>query len=527
MITPKLNKKIPKGWEWTTLSQITVPVTKTNKNNENPSEHFKYIDIEAIDNEKFEIKELKTYSWNDAPSRAQQKVLTNDILFANVRPYLKNIAMVPALYNNQIASTGFCVIRPFIINPKYLFYYVTSQQFIDEVNKFAKGTSYPAVTNNVILEQGIPIPPLNQQNSIVNKIEELFTDLQNAEKSFNDSLNRLIGYKHQCLNDAFNGKLTNRWREQFVNQSEIRSNSMKESQLPIGWQWSKVKNVALIIMGQSPKGSSYNDKGHGTPLINGPVEFGPTPFSYTQLKKWTTEPNKMCTKGDLLICVRGSTTGRLNIAGFTACLGRGVAAIRATSVEQSFLNHYFNFSTRKIFDMGTGTTFPNVSHDQLADLPIPVMSDLEQKQIVQEIEYRITTAENLEETILKNLKKVQIYRQIILTKAFEGELIKADSTVETAAQFLETLKNKKEDYLQNVIRIKAETPQKKYMKKTLIEILQETFNEKEFSYEDLKETVGLSYEDIKTQLFKLLETQKILSSTFDKNSGRLILKLIK
>ena len=61
-------------------------------------------------------------------------------------------------------------------------------------------------------------------------------------------------------------------------------------------------------MGQSPPGPSYNDKAIGTPLVNGPVEFGPTAFSYTKLSKWTTLPTKICEQGDLLICVRGSTT---------------------------------------------------------------------------------------------------------------------------------------------------------------------------------------------------------------------------
>ncbi len=77
-------------------------------------------------------------------------------------------------------------------------------------------------------------------------------------------------------------------------------------------------------MGQSPPGDTYNENNEGVPLINGPVEFGPDPFSETIIGKFTTAPSKMCKKGDLLICVRGATTGRTNIAGFDACIGRGV-----------------------------------------------------------------------------------------------------------------------------------------------------------------------------------------------------------
>ena len=63
-------------------------------------------------------------------------------------------------------------------------------------------------------------------------------------------------------------------------------------------------------MGQSPP-SSYNKDKKGIPLINGPVEFEQDPFSKTVINQYTTKPTKMCEPGDLILCVRGSTTGRM------------------------------------------------------------------------------------------------------------------------------------------------------------------------------------------------------------------------
>ena len=98
--------------------------------------------------------------------------------------------------------------------------------------------------------------------------------------------------------------------------------------LPDKWRSACLGEIADIVMGNSPPGDSYNDEGIGTPLINGPVEFSDGPLGKTLRKKFTTSPAKMCKESDLLICVRGSTTGRTNVAGFEACydLRRGGAA---------------------------------------------------------------------------------------------------------------------------------------------------------------------------------------------------------
>ena len=86
-----------------------------------------------------------------------------------------------------------------------------------------------------------------------------------------------------------------------------------------------LSEYAEIVMGQSPKGDKCNVNELGTPLLNGPTEFGgycPTPT------QWTVDPKKTCKPEDLLFCVRGSTTGRMNWADQVYAIGRGLAAIR-------------------------------------------------------------------------------------------------------------------------------------------------------------------------------------------------------
>ncbi len=149
----------------------------------------------------------------------------------------------------------------------------------------------------------------------------------------------------------------------------------------------RLDEIADVIMGQSPPGETYNDKGDGVPLINGPVEFGANAFSKTIIRQHTTAPTKFCEDGDLILCVRGATAGRMNIAGFRGCIGRGVAAIRAKDRDQqAWVNWMIRAKRDDILALGTGSTFPNVSREQIAVLAIPLPPLEEQRRIVAEVE---------------------------------------------------------------------------------------------------------------------------------------------
>ncbi len=183
------------------------------------------------------------------------------------------------------------------------------------------------------------------------------------------------------------------------------------------WQTKKLGEVCELIMGQSPDGSTYNTGGIGIPLINGPVEFGHGHFSKTIKSKFTTAPTKLCKEGDLILCVRGSTTGRTNIAGFDACIGRGVAAIRYTKY-QAWINHYINSIRAKIYKLGTGSTFPNISSAILANLLVPLPPLPEQKRIVAILDEAFTAIATAEEIAEKNLQNARELFESYLQNVF-------------------------------------------------------------------------------------------------------------
>ena len=134
-----------------------------------------------------------------------------------------------------------------------------------------------------------------------------------------------------------------------------------------------------IVMGQSPPGDKVSHD-TGVPLLNGPTEFGfhhPTPIQFT------VDARKIAQPGDLLFCVRGSTTGRMNWAEQKYAIGRGVAAIRHRWAPklQPFVRAVIEFELPDLLAQAIGSTFPNVSASQLAAIPYPSLSTVEQHAI--------------------------------------------------------------------------------------------------------------------------------------------------
>ena len=157
-----------------------------------------YIDISSINNKENKIFSYKIYNnINEAPSRAKKILNEGDILISTVRPNLKNIAIL----NNKIlpltiGSTGFCVLRfKDIINNKYIFEIIKSDNFTEMLVKKQIGANYPAISDRNIKLIEIPVPPIELQNKFaerVEKIEKLSFEIEKSIKEAENLYNSLI-----------------------------------------------------------------------------------------------------------------------------------------------------------------------------------------------------------------------------------------------------------------------------------------------------------------------------------------------
>ena len=138
-------------------------------------------------------------------------------------------------------------------------------------------------------------------------------------------------------------------------------------EIPEGWGVEKLENIANITMGQSPKGTSYNEVGEGMLFFQGSTDFG---WRFPVARQYTTEPSRIAEEDDILLSVR-APVGTLNIADTRCCIGRGLVAINSKVRVNSYIFNVMQ-DFKKLFDMrnSVGTTFGSITKDDLYSLQL-------------------------------------------------------------------------------------------------------------------------------------------------------------
>ncbi len=164
---------VPGNWRWSILGEVADPCGQTK-----PDSRFTYVDVGAIDNVRGRITDsVQQLEAADAPSRARKLVRPGSVLYATVRPYLRNVAIFERQFSPPaIVSTAFAVLCPHpSLDVRYLFYWLRSQSFQDEVTERMKGVAYPAISDSEFWRCQIPLPPVTEQKQIVEKVGELMS----------------------------------------------------------------------------------------------------------------------------------------------------------------------------------------------------------------------------------------------------------------------------------------------------------------------------------------------------------------
>ena len=176
-----------------------------------------------------------------------------------------------------------------------------------------------------------------------------------------------------------------------------------------------LSDIAVITMGQSPSGSSYNEDGVGEVFYQGRAEFG---FRFPKRRLFTTEPKRMAETGDVLLSVR-APVGDLNVAYEECCIGRGLGAIHSKTGHSSFVL-YTMFALRSQLDVfnGEGTVFGSINRDALNAIPIdiPPVTEINQFEAV---------AHPIDELIRANYEencRLEAIRDTLIPKLMSSEI---------------------------------------------------------------------------------------------------------
>jgi type I restriction enzyme S subunit len=356
-----------------------------------------------------------------------------------------------------------------LVSEYCLYYLSVAVQIFKYKNQ---GTTISGVTVKQLRELEFPLPPLPEQHRIVTKIEELLSQLDAGITSLKKVQVQLKRYRQAVLKAAFEGRLTQEWREEHKEEIEpadiLIENVRKKPelnkysiidqtsvpQLPEGWVWAKLGQLSDMSAGKAFLKSEYSENGVKLLQIAN-VSFGKITWDVVTflpqdyLKKYSELTLK---NGDMLIALnRPVLDGKLKIG---VLKERDCPSILYQRVGRFDLyNHEFRDF---IFFFAQSPSFINYLNKSLQGIEIPFINKpvllnalvafpplKEQQVIVSEVERIFSICDAMEATITTSLRQAETLRHSILNRAFEGKLVPQDPNDEPASILLEKIKAEK------------------------------------------------------------------------------------
>lgn len=418
--------EVPENWVWVYGKNIFMPMESKKPDGED----FYYIDIDAIDNKNQVVTEAKKIKTAQAPSRASRKLHTGDTVFSLVRPYLKNIAYIDVQLSDCIASTGFFVCTPnATLNDRYLYRLMVSSYVVDGLNKYMKGDNSPSIRKDDIENYPFPLPPLSEQQRIVERIEEFFAKLDEAKERLQEVADSFAVRKAAILHKAFTGELTKQWRLEngVSDESWEESNFGKFTVSQYGYtekaHWEKIGPKFLRI----------------TDIQDNKVDWDEVPWCPIDedgMKQYAVEI------GDIMIARTGATTGKSYLicddveAVFASFLIR--LKVVNKNLDYNYLYGYMQSEDywRQITDFSSGIAQPGVNASKLKQIKFKCPTLPEQHEIVRLIDDLLARERAAQQATEQALASIELMKKSILARAFSGELGTNKASEESALELL-------------------------------------------------------------------------------------------
>lgn len=410
---------LPSGWSLVTLAKITDDV-KSCDPRKNPGVDFSYVDISSIDNERLEIVAAKTLRGSEAPSRARRPLQVGDVVFSNVRTYLRNVARVGQMAYPAVASTGFTVLRPNAhVLTDYLFRYVASDGFLRLVTPRQTGTHYPATSDRVVRQQLIPLPPVAEQRRIVSRLSEIEALRAATVTRVNAARTAVKSFRGAVLAAAATGRLTERWRE-------VRSTPE--------WRTGVAAEIcAKVQSGTTPK--QWHTAAAGVPflkvynIVDQRLDFAYRPqFIAPDLHRGTMR-RAVALPGDVLMNIVGPPLGKVAIVTEEYpewSINQALTLFRPSELVTTDWLYVFlrsGLSVSAITGKTRGSVGQvNISLSQCREFQIPLPALDEQREIARRTAAMLAVADRLTSRLARIETDLDRSSQAAVAQAFGGGL---------------------------------------------------------------------------------------------------------
>ncbi|MHB9307988.1 restriction endonuclease subunit S [Fusobacterium polymorphum] len=451
--------KIPDNWVWTRLGEIVAL-----DNSEN------------IENEELDYFDVKTLRRNldvdiDAEKKTSGRIVEkNDLVILVDGENSGEVFKIP--YRGYMGSTFKKLKYSKEEMWNYISMFLKRNKEVFKNNKV--GSAIPHLNKKLFKEFSFPLPPLNEQKRIVEKLDFLFDKIKKAKEIIEEIKIDIENRKISILDRAYKGILSSKWRNEnktsdikellkTINDEKIKKweeeclQAEKEGKkkpkkptiteiedmivpideqpykLPDSWVWVRLGDIEEIKMGQSPKGEEVLENGKYS-FIGGPTDMGD---DFPKMKRYVDNSTKLSDYGDLIISIR-ATIGKTNVSDKKYCLGRGVCAITSKNIKINFLRNYIFSITNYLYSISTGTTFSQISKEDIEKIYISLPPLEEQQEIVRILD-EVLENENKVKELLELEERIDVLEKSILNKAFKGELGTQNSNDEPAIELLKEI----------------------------------------------------------------------------------------
>lgn len=406
---------VPGNWCWTTLNHVANWGSGGTPSRKNPSYYegtIPWIKTGELDDDY--IFQTEEHISEEALAHSSAKIFPiNTIVIAMYGATIGKVGIMGMnASTNQACACGVC--SP-AINYQYLFYYACSQK--DSFILKAKGGAQPNISQEIIKTHSVPLPPLPEQQRIVDRIESLFAKLDEAKEKAQAVVDGFEIRKVAILHKAFTGELTARWR---------RENSISKSE----WENRRLSQISTIISGYAFSSNDFNHQ-NAIPCIRitnvGVGDYISAEYEFLP-KSFLTEYSRFVVNaGDILISL---TRSYIN-AGLKVCicreeqqslLNQRVAMIKDCNVGYVYYYLRSDEVLSYVKEKSKTTNQPNLSIKDLNNLAIPVAPAEEQKEIVRILDSLFAKGQQAKDAAEVVIDQIDTMKKAILARAFRGEL---------------------------------------------------------------------------------------------------------
>lgn len=352
------------------------------------------------------------------------KIAEKDDILLSVRAPVGPTNLAPC---KVCIGRGLTAIRPSeVLLTRYVLLFF--RYFEAQLASKGTGTTFKAITQDVVKNLEIPIPPLPEQERIVSRIEELFSQLDAGVETLKKTKAQLAVYRQAVLKEAFEGRLTIHVPVNLPLSWESSDETNTLPAIPEEWHY-----IALKYLGDLGRGKSkHRPRNDPTLFVDGKYPFIQTGdvkaatnciTSFTkQYGEFGLSQSKLWPKGTLCITI-AANIAETAFLGIDACFPDSIVGFTPNeSILAEYVRYFVESQKIRLWAFAPATAQKNINLDTLENLIVPYCSIDEQRVVISEIESRLSVCDSIEQTVDAALQQAEVMRQSILKDAFEGRL---------------------------------------------------------------------------------------------------------